>query len=76
MVPRYEQTTIENMSRDDCVKRLWATQGDRGGLGQGRPDVKGHCIGASGYVFPREIRTPPPCAHAACGWDLPNRRRV
>ena len=51
--------------------------GDRGSrYDRGRSNDKARCIGANGTVLPREIRQFPPCAHAACGWDLPGRRRV
>jgi hypothetical protein len=73
---RYEEVRIEGLvSRDECIERLDAIQFARSPAFQsGRSRAKGRCLGARGYVFPREITTPPVCA--ACGWDLPNRRRV
>jgi hypothetical protein len=68
---RFEQIEIRNLDRAECLERLMLIGGDRG-----HPKDRGQCIGANGYIFPREIRTFPPCANAACGWDLPGRRRV
>jgi hypothetical protein len=69
MGPRFEETRMLNLGRGECVERLMDIQADR-------TLARGQCLGANGDIAPREIRQLPPCAHVACGWDLPGRRRV
>ena len=66
MGARFEQTQIENMGRGECVERLMTIRGDRGSR-----FVKGQCIGAHGYILPRD-RQPQICAFAAC-WQAGKR---
>ena len=71
MGPRFEEARILNLDRGECFERLLKISDDRG-----RSNDKARCIGANGTVLPSEVRQFPPCAHVACGWDLPGRRRV
>ena len=77
MGARFEESRIENLGRGECFERLLKISGDRGSRDdRGRSNDKARCIGANGTVLLSDVRQFQPCAHAACGWDLPGRRRV
>ena len=73
MGQRFEETRIENLGRGECVEQAIAIEADRA-------QMRIQCIdGRRRVVFPREITTPPVCAHASwChgGTTLPGRRRI
>jgi hypothetical protein len=69
MGQRFEETRILNLGREECVTRQMEIEGDRE-----RP-VHAMCRGYAGYILPGD-RSRVVCAHAACGWPLPGRKRV
>jgi hypothetical protein len=71
MGPRFEETRMLGLNRAKCVEAAIAIEADRW-------EKRIACIDSRGrVVFPGEpLRSPPVCANAACGWDLPGRRRV
>jgi hypothetical protein len=74
---RFEETRVPGLNRGECIERLLKISGARGSRDdRGRSNDKARCIGANGTILPSEVRQFPPCAHVACGWDLPGWRRV
>jgi hypothetical protein len=55
MGQRFEETRVVDLTRAECVERAMVIEADRG-------KAKVQCMGPNGYVFPREIRSLPPCA--------------
>jgi hypothetical protein len=72
MGPRFEETRMEGLARDECAEHWLRIFGDR-------QLVKGGCANATAYVVPPRTYGYPLCAHTggSCSWPLlPGRRRV